>query len=152
MNNKLLPLAIVAALLLAGCKETASDTASDVADARQEASQDNAEAKQDANETIADANAEVADAQEDYVENSDTTMKKLTIAESEAMVKAANADYDVAKVEAEGRHKIAREKCDALSGAEKDSCNNIADANLTADTSSAAAVRDALLVDATHHE
>ena len=56
------------------------------------------------------------------------------------------------RVNGEGRHKVAKEKCDALAGAEKDSCNNIADANLTADTSSAAAVRDALLVDATHHE
>ncbi len=68
------------------------------------------------------------------------------------MIKSANADYDVAKVEAEGRHKIAKEKCDALSGDRKDSCNNVADAVLTADVSSAAAVRDALLVDATHHE
>ena len=74
------------------------------------------------------------------------------MAESEAMIKTAKADYDVAKVEAEGRHKIAKEKCDALASTEKTSCNHVADAGLVADTSSAAAVRDALLLDAMHHE
>ena len=152
MINRLIPFAAAAALVLTGCKETASDTANDVADARQEARQDNSEARKDANAEIADANAEVNDAQEAYDEKTDDTHKKLTIAESEAMIKTAKADYDVAKVEAEGRDKIAREKCDALSGTEKTSCNHIAEATLVAETSSAAAVRDALLLDATYHE
>lgn len=152
MINRLIPLAAVAVLMLTGCKETASDTANDVADARQEAAQDNSEAQQAANAEIADANADVANAQETYDEKSDDTRKKLTVAESEAMIKTAQADYDVSKVEAEGRDKIAKEKCDALSGADKDSCNHIAEATLVAEISSAAAVRDALLLDATYHE
>lgn len=152
MINRLIPLAAVAALMLTGCKETPSDTASDVADARQEATQDNSEARQDANAEIADANAQVNDAQTAYDEKSDDTRKKLTLAESEAMIKTAKADYDVAKVEAEGRDKIAKAKCDAFSGPEKTSCDNVAQATLVAETSSAAAVRDALLLDATYHE
>lgn len=152
MINRLIPLVAVAALMLTGCKETASDTANDVADARQEARQDNSEARQDANADIAEATDKVNDAQAAYAESTDDTRKKLTLAESEAMIKTAKADYDVAKVEAEGRDKIAMEKCDALSGAEKDSCKHIAAATLVADISSASAVRDALLLDATYHE
>ena len=152
MINRLILASGIAVLMLAGCKETASDTANDVAEARQEAAQDNNDAQLDANKEIADVNGKVIDAQAAYAQDGNITRKKLTIAESDAMVKTAEADYDVAKVAAEGRNKIAQEKCDALSGTDKMSCYDIAKATLVADTSSAAAVRDTQLVDAAYHE
>lgn len=67
---------------------------------------------------------------------------KLTKVESEAMIKTANADYDVSKTKADGAFKIAKEKCDSLSGDSKNTCQSTADATLKADLSAAASVRD----------
>ena len=123
MMMKLLPAAVVALLLLAGCQETPNETAKDVAAARQ-----------------------------DYAETDKDALKKLTVAEADAMVKTANADFEIANAQATGRADVAKQACGTLTGVEKDACISNAEANLAAELATAVANRDAMLVAAEHHE
>jgi vacuolar-type H+-ATPase subunit H len=150
--NRLIPMIAVAALMLAGCKQNAADTAKDVANAQETAGQNTDAARQEASKTVAKANDQVADAKQVYDKTDASAHKKLSAAESDAMVKTAKADFDVATTEAEGRHDVAKEKCDALSGVDKDSCLSTANALLASDQATATAKRDAAFVDADHHE
>ncbi|PJA38707.1 MAG: hypothetical protein CO182_10350, partial [Lysobacterales bacterium CG_4_9_14_3_um_filter_62_6] len=85
--------------------------------------------------------------------NSDNkALKKLTAAESAAMVKTANADFDVATTEADARFSIAEQKCGAVSGVDKDACLSAANAVLAVDRATATAQRDAALAQAEHHD
>jgi hypothetical protein len=115
MMKRLIPIAAVAVLMLSSCQETPSDTAKDVAKAQEEAGKKVDAARQDADKTVAKASDQVADAKADYAKTDADAHKVLSKVESEAMVKTAQADFDVAVAEAEGRNKVAKEKCDALS-------------------------------------
>ena len=152
MMNRMIPIAAFAALMLTGCQETSSDTAKDVAEARQDAAEDSAEARHDANDDVAQADDKVADAQQAYANADEGALRKLTKVESEAMIEKAKAAFDVASTEASGRHKVAKEKCGALTGVDKDACLSTADATLAAEQAAATASRDAALVDAANHE
>ena len=92
------------------------------------------------------------DAQQAYAESDEIAAKKLTKVESDAMIKTANADFDVASAEAKGGYDVAKEKCDALNGVDKTACLSTADATLAANQAEATAIRDAALVSAEHHE
>ena len=151
MMTRMIP-ALAAALMLSACQESATHTAKDVAEARDQAAQKNAETRADASKEVAKANDKVADAQQAYAKTDESARKVLTRAESDAMIKTANANYDVAVVEADGRHKIAREKCDGMKGVDKDACQSTADATLLADKAGSTATRDASLVQAEHHD
>ena len=146
MMNRLIPIVAVAALLLAGCNESPSETSKDVTKATEEASQDVSEARQDASKTESKSEEKVIDAQQEYAKTDANAREKLTEVESEAMAAQAKADFDVAKTEAEGRHNIAVEKCGALEGVDKTACVSTADASLAAELAAATANRDAALV------
>lgn len=152
MNIRLISFAIFSALALGACQEKPSETAKDVADARQEASKEVAEAKIEANQEVAAANEDVNEAAQALNETSSEARQELTEAESEAMMKAADAQYDVMIAEADGRQKVANEACDAAApGNERDSCKSTADAVYAADKAAAAAIRDAAKVAAERH-
>ncbi len=152
MKSLVIPFAAAAALMLAGCTESPSETAKDVSEARQEAAEDSNEARDDRSEEVSKANEDVAEAKHDVMHGDDGEIKKLTAAEAEAMSEKAKADFDVATTDAEGRLNIATEKCDALSGVDKDACVSTANATFAADKAAATATRDAALVRAEHHD
>ena len=84
-------LAVAAAVgmcALAGCnqRESANETAKDVAEARQDANENVAEEKREAGEVA-----------------------------TEGMEDRAAAEYDVAVAQADGQRKVAKEKCETLS-------------------------------------
>lgn len=152
MLNRIIPVIALAALLMAGCDKSATDTSEDVAKARENASQDVSKAQQDANKTEKKANEKVAAAQQDYAETDASAHAKLTAVESEAMIKSAHADFDVAMAAAEGRHKIAKEKCGASEGVDNKACLSTADATFAAEKADIIAHRDEALVQAEHHD
>ncbi|HVF35956.1 MAG TPA: hypothetical protein VND91_11595 [Candidatus Saccharimonadia bacterium] len=145
-------IASVAVLMLAACRETPTETASDVAKAQEEAARESSEARREARESVAEADADVAEAARAHDAAGEATRKKLSAVEAEAMIEHANASYDVAIAETEGRHAVATEACDALTGVDKEACVSTADATLAAERASATATRDAALVDAAHHD
>lgn len=106
---------------LAACQkhETVAENQADVAAARSDASKDVAEARKDADVKVADASR--------------------TQAASQATVGhvVSKADEDVAIAEANGVHKVAIQKCDALSGDARKSCKHQADADLEMATAQA---------------
>lgn len=109
-------LILSAAILMsaAGCSQPSSTGAvqQEVANARQEAAKDNAQATQEAAKVDASANADVAKVAE------------------KADDKKAETSYDVAVTEAEGRHKIDTEKCNAMTGDAQKACKEQADGAL----------------------
>src|SRR4249919_2588227 len=104
MMNRLIPIAAIAALMFTGCKQTEADTAKDVASAQADATESIDASRADATKTVAEANADVADAQQTYDKSNASAQKKLTAAESAAMIEMAKADYEVATTEATGRN------------------------------------------------
>ena len=68
------------------------------------------------------------------------------------MVTSAQAEFDGASTQADGRHNIAREKCDALAGVDKDACLSTAKAAFADEQAAITATRDAALVAAEHHD
>jgi hypothetical protein len=64
MMGRLIPVAAFTALLLGACSETPTETANDVAEAREDAAEDINETRKDTNETINDAERDIADAQQ----------------------------------------------------------------------------------------
>ena len=138
--------------VLVGCPETPIETAAEVAEARRDAAEDTKEARQDANEDVAGAIEVISDAHQAYDKTNEIARRKLTDAESEAMVKAANADFDVATTEAKGGYDVAKAKCGALNGVDETACVSTADATLATNQAKATAIRDAALVNAEHHE
>lgn len=148
MMIRLIPLVTVAALLLAGCDKSASETSKDVQKARQEASEDVSAARQEASKKETKATEKVTAAQHDYDKANASAHEELSETESEAMITMAKADFDVAMTEAEGRHSISIEKCDMLNGVDKKACVSSADAKLAVEKAKATADRDAILVKA----
>ncbi len=100
----------------------------------------------------------LAGCQQASTEGSDVTEARqdaanaLTRAESQAMIRTANADFDVAETAAEGNHEVATQRCDALLDVARDSCMSTADATLASNRREAIATRDAALLDAEYHE
>jgi len=150
--NRLVPLAVLAALFLAACNETPSETDEDVTQAREEASENISDARQDAIEAENEAAENVVDARQQYTETDSDAREDLTEAEADAMIKKAEADFDVAMAEAEGRHEIATEKCGVLDGVEEEACLSSAHAKFEAEKALAIANRDATLVAAAQHD
>ena len=144
--NRMLPIVAVAALMLAGCNKTPSETAKDVTQAREDASQDISEVRQDANKTESKAEEKIIDAQQAYAKTDAAARAKLIEVQSEAMGTTAKADFDVAIAEAKGIEDVAKKKCGVLGGAEKNACMSRAAATFAASEATATAERDAALV------
>lgn len=151
MKLPLILFAVSGLALVAGCQESATAHASDVAEVRAEAREDNAEAIEDATDEVAEANQDVREARDDYDETAGEAHEELSATEADAMAVRARANFDVAMVEAKGRHEVAKEGCGDLTGVEKDACFSTADALHAADEAAAIATRDAALVAADYH-
>ncbi|MES3008871.1 MAG: hypothetical protein V4751_13980 [Pseudomonadota bacterium] len=145
MLGKIIPITAITILMLTGCNETPSETAEDVAEAREEAVEDIAATREDANQTINNAQRDVAAAQRDVIAGDQNAREELTEAQAEAMRESANANYEVRKAEVEGRKDIEDERCDSLTGSGKDSCISDAQRVLAADLAAAVATRDEVL-------
>jgi hypothetical protein len=140
----------ICAALLAGCQQ--ASTESGVAQAQVDAAENTREARVDAAAEIANADERVDDAEQAYARADAVASNALTRAESDAMIKTANANFDVARTTAVGYYDIEKEKCDALTGVVKDACISTADATFTASELAAISTRDAALVAAEFHE
>lgn len=105
-SGKITVLAVLVLGALGGCNraESPQKTANDVAEARQDAAQDNRDAARDAARDVARDSA-----------NGAPTEK---------------SEYDQAVTRAEGDHKVAIEKCEAMSGEQQKACKSRADADL----------------------
>lgn len=153
MNRRMIPLALAISLaMLVGCQESTSETSRDVAEAREDAAESNEAAREDAADEMDDASGELAEARQDYRETEGDAHEDLNESESEAMVAAAHARYDVMHTAAQGRHKVAMERCDGMSrGEERDACVTEADGVLAVSESEAEQVRDEALLAASRH-
>jgi len=100
----------------------------------------------------AEAADTVADAKQEFDKTNAQAQKKLTQAEADAMARDAHALYAVEITQAEGRNKVAKEKCDVLTGPDKDACASKAAADLASEQSAALAKRDATLAQAARQE
>jgi len=114
MKTTLIIATLALTLGLAACqkRETPAESQADVAAARTEASKDVAEARKDADAKVADASRTQATAQTDVSHE------------------VSKADENVALAEANGAHKVAIEKCEAMTGDARASCKRQADADL----------------------
>jgi uncharacterized cupredoxin-like copper-binding protein len=111
MQKLLLPMIGILTMALAnGCDSVKSPAAvaSDVANARQQAS------------------TEVTDAKKGAAKEVDST--KVDHTSNDANVVGAKASYDVAFAQADGDHNVAIQQCSAMTGAAQKSCNEKADA------------------------
>ncbi len=145
-SSRLVPIALLAALMLAGCKETASETAEDVAKARADASEDVGAARQEASQTVQKADEQIADAQQEYANTDATARADLIEVQSDAMSKTAQADFDVAIANAKGIADVATEGCGMLTGVDKTACLSAAESEFEVSKAKATAERDAALV------
>jgi len=152
MLNRIVPTVALAVLLLAGCKETISETAKDVAVAREDASEDDTEAREDASQTTHEAEEKIADAQQEYATDVTPAREDLNEVQSDAMSEIAKADFDVAITHAEGIADVESEKCGMLMGAEKKACFSAAEAAFEASKAEATTERDAALVAAADNQ
>jgi hypothetical protein len=120
--------ASLAALSLLGCHQASSPASvdNDVAKAREQAAEKDSKAMESQAKTDADANADA------------------TKAEGKADEKKADSAYDVAVTEAEGTHKVAVEKCNAMSGDAQKACKDQADAKLELAKANAKAAKSSL--------
>jgi hypothetical protein len=118
---------MLAVTSLVACQQSPSPAAAEgkVADTRHEVATKEVAALQQQAKTEAAANTDEVDA-----------MHK-------AETKKAASAYDVAITEAEGRFKISRAQCDALTGDARHNCLNRADAALTLSKADAEAARKA---------
>jgi hypothetical protein len=107
---------ILALVLLGGCDKPKSPqaVANDVSTDQQKAAKEVAEAQTDASKDISTAAAKVDEKKRDLNNVS------------------ASAGYDVAIAKADGNHKIALDKCSALSGDAQKKCKGQADADYEA--------------------
>jgi hypothetical protein len=113
MQKSLIPLvALLTVTIMSGCNNAKSPDAvsKDVATAQEKRASEVADAKQDAAKDENKAAAKVDDKANDL---------------NNASAKGA---YDVAMAQADGDHKVAIQKCDALSGDAQKACKDQADA------------------------
>ena len=133
--------AIAAALALGACKESATETAEDVAEAQQDARTEVADERAEAVDQIAAADEEVVEERAEEGAGSEEAMD----AEEEAAEERVEAGYETRIAEAKGRLDVDMEKCDALSGAAKTACQDTAKAVYAAAESEAERLRDSQL-------
>jgi len=126
MHLKALCALAVAAFVMTACNkaETPAEVARDVEKARAEGQRDVADARADAQEAAADADKQVADAIADH--DDDDVAKQAH---------DANEAFDQGKskiviAQAEADHKVAVEKCEALTGPAQKDCKDTADRTL----------------------
>lgn len=74
------------------------------------------------------AASEVADAKQDAAKNANAAEAKVDDKTSDLNNVTAKGDYDVVMAKADGDHKIATEKCNALAGDAQKACKDQADA------------------------
>jgi hypothetical protein len=137
MKGNLLWIVAAAGLALVGCNkaESPAEVQHDVSEARADASRDVADAQADAREDMADAQKDVADARADN-DAEDTGDQAQQASET-----AAKNDYRIAVAQAEA-HKVAAEKCEAMSGDSQRDCKDRADRDLEAAKRAAEQRRD----------
>jgi hypothetical protein len=126
MQFKALCALVAAAFALTACNksETPAEVQHDVARAQAEGQRDVADARADAKEANADADKNVADAIGDH--DADDVAAQAHDANETA--DKGNARIMIAQAEA--AHKVAVEKCDALTGASQKECKDDADKTL----------------------
>ena len=109
-------LAAMIALGLSACgPQSQQEAAEDVAEARQESAENLAEVRQDTQEDLRDAQRDLARA--DDVEEMADQREDLTR-------QGAEAEYELAVTEAEGRLEVAQQQCDTLGGDAHDRCDD----------------------------
>jgi hypothetical protein len=124
MRLKAICAALAAALLLTACTkkaETQAEVQRDVAKAQAEGQRDVADARADAQEANADANKQVADAIADR-DDKDVARQAQDANETEDKGRSK-----ILLAQAEADHKVAVEKCEALTGPAQKECKDTAD-------------------------
>jgi predicted lipid-binding transport protein (Tim44 family) len=126
MQLKVLCALAAAAFALSACNksETSAEVQQDVAKAQAEGQRDVADARADAKEASADADKNVADAIADH--DADDVAKEA----HDANETADKGKSKIMIAQAEADHKVAVEKCDALTGAPQKECKDDADKTL----------------------
>jgi hypothetical protein len=126
MQLKVLCALAAAAFALSACNksETSAEVQQDVAKAQAEGQRDVADARADAKEASADADKDVADAIADH--DADDVAKEA----HDANETADKGKSKIMIAQAEADHKVAVEKCDALTGAPQKECKDDADKTL----------------------
>jgi hypothetical protein len=126
MHLRILCTLVAAACALTACNkaETPAEVQRDVATAEAEGQRDVADARADAKEANADADKNVADAiadndADDVAEQAHDANETADKGKSRIMI-----------AQAEAAHKVAVEKCDALTGASEKECKDDADKTL----------------------
>jgi predicted small lipoprotein YifL len=116
--------AIVALTCMAGCaKKTPAEVQSDVAKVEAAGQKNVADVQRAATEKESEARSDVAAARTDVAHEDAVGTRRVTIAEAEAA------------------HKVALERCTALSGDEKSHCQSVADADFARAKANAEAVK-----------
>jgi len=126
MKLNALYLIAAAAIIAMGCNkaESPAEVQHDVTTAQAEGQKDVADARADAREDVADANKDVADAA------ADNDAKDMADQSKDAADAANKGDYKIQVAQAEAAHKVAAQKCEALSGDAQKDCKNRADSEL----------------------
>lgn len=127
--------AAVFALSACNKHETSAEVQRDVAKAKAEGERKVADARADAQEANADADKNVAEAIADHKED------KVSEAAHDANETADKGKQKIMIAQAEAAHKVAMEKCEALSGAPQKECKDDADKTLEHDKAAAKAYR-----------
>ena len=126
MRLKTLCALVAAVFALSACNksETPADVQRDVAKAQAEGQREVADARADAAEANADADKNVADAIADHDADDVTEQAR------DANETADKGKSRIMIAQAEAAHKVAVEKCDALTGAPQKECKDDADKTL----------------------
>lgn len=126
MHLKALCVLTAAAFALSACNksETPAEVQHDVSTAQAEGQRDVADARSDAKEANADADKNVADAIADH--DTDDVADQA----HDANETADEGKSKIVIAQAEAAHKVAVEKCDALTGTSQKECRDDADATL----------------------
>lgn len=126
MQLKALCALVAAAFALTACNksETPAEVQHDVATAQAEGQRDVADARSDAKEANADADKNVADAIADH------DADDVGVQAHDANETADKGKSKIMIAQAEATHKVAVEKCEALTGASQKECKDDADATL----------------------
>jgi hypothetical protein len=126
MNIQAICALVAAAFLLTACNkaETPAEVQRDVAKAQAEGQRDVADARADAKEANADADKNVADA------IADRDADDVADQAHDANETADKGQSNIRIAQAEAAHRVAVEKCDALTGAAQKECKDDADKTL----------------------
>ena len=126
LNTNVFFMIAAAGLALVGCNkaESPAEVQHDVTTAQAEGQKDVADARANATENDADASKDVADAV------ADNDSKDVADQSKDAAQTATKGDYKITVAQAEASHKVASEKCEALSGSAQKDCKTRADNEL----------------------